>query len=132
MARRKRGSDPRQVAGFLADIVKNARLTWRLFTDQRVSPWLKAILPATLFYLISPIDLFPDLMLGLGQLDDIAIILLAIKFFIDLCPKEVVQQHRDELSSVPGAYRHVHDEEEAREPSYIDASYQVLNDTEGT
>jgi len=54
---------------------------------------LKLIPPAVLLYLLSPIDLFPDAVLGLGQLDDIAVLMLGIKLFIELCPSEVVREH---------------------------------------
>ncbi|MFQ6059542.1 MAG: YkvA family protein [Anaerolineae bacterium] len=127
MARQKRTPNPKETAGILAEIIKNARLTWRLLRDGRISPWLKAIPFATLLYLLSPIDLAPDPILGLGQLDDIAIILLGIKLFIDLCPEEIVRQHLMEMTSVAGSYRVVTREEPAQERpgGYIEIPYVV-------
>jgi len=125
----KRTSDPKKTAGILADIIKNARLTWRLLRDDRVLPWLKAIPLATLLYVLSPLDLVPDPILGLGQLDDLAIILLGIKLFIELCPEEIVRQHLMELTSVAGSYRVVDREEAAEEPpGYIEATYTVKDE----
>jgi uncharacterized membrane protein YkvA (DUF1232 family) len=46
------------------------------------------------------IDLVPDALLGLGQLDDLAVILLGVKAFIDLCPPEIVKEHLAEIVSV--------------------------------
>jgi len=81
------------VISWLQEVVRQLRLAWRLFRDHRV-PWgLKLIPPATLLYLLSPVDILPDLALGLGQLDDIAVILLGIKLFIELAPVDVVREH---------------------------------------
>jgi uncharacterized membrane protein YkvA (DUF1232 family) len=132
MTIQKRASDPKETAGILADIIKNARLTWRLLRDDRVLPWLKAIPFAALLYVLSPIDLAPDPILGLGQLDDLAIVLLGVKLFIDLCPEEIVRQHLMELASMAGSYRVVDREEPAgEEPSaYIEAAYAVKDEPE--
>ena len=113
-------------AGVLAEIIKNAKLAWRLMVDPRVSPWLKAIPPATLLYLLFPIDFLPDPVLGLGQLDDIAVILLGVKLFIELCPQEIVRQHLRQMSSIPGSYRVVDEEP----PASIEVPYRVIEKEE--
>jgi len=132
MARQGRPSNVGETAGILASIIKNARLVWRLLRDPAVSTWLKMIPPATLLYLLFPIDFLPDPVLGLGQLDDIAIILLGVKLFIELCPQDIVRHHLREMSSVSGSYRVV-DEEPSQEPSsssYIEAPYRVIEEGE--
>ena len=113
-------------AGVLAEIIKNAKLAWRLMVDPRVSPWLKAIPPATLLYLLFPIDFLPDPVLGLGQLDDIAVILLGVKLFIELCPQEIVRQHLRQMSSIPGSYRVVDEEP----PASIEVPYRIVKEEE--
>ena len=113
-------------AGVLAEIIKNAKLAWRLMVDPRVSPWLKAIPPATLLYLLFPIDFLPDPVLGLGQLDDIAVILLGVKLFIELCPQEIVRQHLRQMSSIPGSYRVVDEEP----PASIEVPYRIVGEDE--
>lgn len=75
------------------ELVRQLRLAWRLFKDRRVPWFIKLIPPAALIYILSPVDIIPDLGLGLGQLDDIAILLLSLKLFIELAPAEVVQEH---------------------------------------
>jgi len=132
MAKQGKASDLGETAGILASIIKNARLVWRLLRDPDVSSWLKMIPPATLLYLLFPIDFLPDPILGLGQLDDIAVILLGVKLFIELCPQEVVRHHLREMGSVSGSYRVV-DEEPSQEPSpsaYIEAPYRVIGEDE--
>jgi len=83
--------------GFLSDVIRQARLAWRLLLDPRVPLWLKMIVPASLVYLISPIDFIPDVIPGLGQLDDLAVIVIGVKLFIELCPPEIVREHWQEL-----------------------------------
>jgi len=74
------------------------RLTWRLFRDPRVAPRLKMAVPALgALYLLSPIDLIPDLFVGLGQLDDLGILglafLLTTQILQRLAPPGVVAEH---------------------------------------
>jgi uncharacterized membrane protein YkvA (DUF1232 family) len=76
-------------------IVDQFRLTWRLLTDPRVPLSLKVLIPAlAALYTFSPIDIIPDFLLGLGQLDDLGIILAALALFARLAPKAVVEEHR--------------------------------------
>ena len=69
------------------------KLFSRLVKDSRVGLTEKLVLVGILAYVISPIDLVPDFILGLGQLDDLMVIFLGLKLFLRLCPKEVVQEH---------------------------------------
>jgi uncharacterized membrane protein YkvA (DUF1232 family) len=75
----------------------NLRLAWKLLTDRRVDMVAKIIPLLGLIYVVSPIDILPDLIPVLGQLDDVAIILLAVRFFINMCPPEVVAGYRAQL-----------------------------------
>jgi uncharacterized membrane protein YkvA (DUF1232 family) len=132
MARQGSASDLSDKAGILASIVKNARLVWRLLRDPGVPASLKMIPPATLLYLLFPFDFLPDLALGLGQLDDIAIILLGLKLFVELCPQDIVRHHLREMSSVSGSYRVVDEEspQESQPSGYIEASHHVVEEGE--
>jgi uncharacterized membrane protein YkvA (DUF1232 family) len=69
------------------------RLYWRLFRDPRVSIWPKAMLIAALAYVALPFDLIPDAIPGIGQIDDLVIVLAAARWFIAWCPADVVQEH---------------------------------------
>lgn len=122
MSENKRLRDPGETAGFLSEILKQGRLIWRLLADRRVSIWPKLIIPATVAYIVSPIDLLSDLFLGVGQLDDIAVLLIGLKVFVELCPREIVQEHLDELSSViSGSYRVVAEQTEQEQASQAQA-----------
>ncbi len=86
--------------GMVRDFVLRVKLILRLIRDRRVSPWLKIIPIAGLAYLISPLDLIPDIALPIiGELDDAAILWLTNAVFIELCPPEVVDEHVKALTA---------------------------------
>jgi uncharacterized membrane protein YkvA (DUF1232 family) len=92
-------SNPQSKTGVLTEIVRNLQLTWHLLTDRRVGLPLKLIIPGLMLgYMIFPADLLPDFIPVLGQVDDLALLALAIKLFIDLSPKEIVREYRGEAS----------------------------------
>ncbi len=88
-----------QKTGLIAYLLRNLRLAWNLLLDNRVPLLTKLIIPGlVLLYVLSPIDIIPDFIPGLGQLDDLAVIVLAVKLFIELSPHEVVQEHLRRLT----------------------------------
>lgn len=92
--------------GIIRDFVLRVKLILRLMGDKRVSPWLKIIPVAGLAYLVSPIDLIPDIVLPvIGELDDAAVLWLTNYLFVELCPPEVVAEHVKALSSNASTHR---------------------------
>lgn len=89
----ERAKDP----GFWQEVWEQARLIWRLVQDPEVPLYLKLIPLAAVVYLISPIDLLPDMALGLGQLDDFGVILLGVRAFMQLTPAHIIEKHRAAL-----------------------------------
>ncbi len=75
------------------------KLFFRLAVDARVSLAPKVLLIGMLTYVILPADLLPDFLLGVGQLDDLAVILAGAKIFLHLCPAEVVQEHVEAIAT---------------------------------
>ncbi|MFN8379410.1 MAG: DUF1232 domain-containing protein, partial [Anaerolineae bacterium] len=73
-------------------------LIWKLLWDRRVPIYAKLAFALPLIYLISPIDIIPDLLIGLGQLDDLALVVAGMKMLEMLSPADVVAEHREELS----------------------------------
>jgi len=97
-------STMQQQNGAVAEILERGRLVWRLMQDERVPTWLKVGVPLVVaLYFLSPVDLIPDFILGLGQLDDIGVILLGMALFIRLAPQLVVDEHRHRLNQQTGA-----------------------------
>ena len=126
MSKSSSSSDLEDTAGFLGGLVRQARLAWRLLRDGRVPGWVKVIPAIGLVYLLSPIDLIPDWVLpGLGQMDDIALVLLALKMFVDLSPPGIVSEHIDNLS---GAGKRTRPTDAAPDGPTIDATYSLLDE----
>jgi uncharacterized membrane protein YkvA (DUF1232 family) len=49
-------------------------------------------------YLVSPIDFLPAIVTGpLGLLDDLTVLILGLNWFIQVAPREIVQEHMAEL-----------------------------------
>jgi uncharacterized membrane protein YkvA (DUF1232 family) len=80
--------------GLLQTLLSQARLAARLMREPRVSMLTKAMLVGAGAYLISPLDFVPDVLPVLGQLDDLAVVLIALRTFIGLCPESAVAHHR--------------------------------------
>lgn len=75
------------------------RLYWRLFRDRRVSIWPKALLLVSLLYLVSPVDIIPDLIPFVGEIDDLVLLIVVCRLFMYMCPREVVQEHVREIDA---------------------------------
>lgn len=58
--------------------LRELRLLRRLLLDERVPLWQKAIPVAAALYLVSPLDLIPDVLPVIGQLDDLAVLLALV------------------------------------------------------
>jgi uncharacterized membrane protein YkvA (DUF1232 family) len=75
------------------------KLYWRLFKDHRVPLRAKAILIAAALYVLSPLDVIPLIFSPLfGALDDLGVIFLAARWFLSLCPPDVVEERVREIS----------------------------------
>lgn len=108
---------------FWSELWYSLRMAWRLLRDPRVSPWIKVLIPAlAVGYLLLPVDVAPDFLPLLGQLDDLAVLALVARLLIELSPAAVVSEHeRDLRKSAASA--------EAPSPSdVVDASYRVIDD----
>jgi uncharacterized membrane protein YkvA (DUF1232 family) len=70
------------------NLLRDVVATWRLLWDPSVPGLLKMALPfLALLYWISPIDLLP-----LVPLDDIAVMLVAVRLFVALAPRDSVNR----------------------------------------
>ena len=83
----------RRVVQLVTHLPSFVKLFSRLAKDSRVALGPKLLLAGILTYLIFPIDLLPDFLVGLGQVDDLLVLFLGLRLFLRLCPKAVVQEH---------------------------------------
>jgi uncharacterized membrane protein YkvA (DUF1232 family) len=74
-----RREDARALAGFIPDC---AVLVSRLARDRRISRARRALLLVVLGYLSLPVDLVPDFLPGIGQLDDAVLLGLALRLVV--------------------------------------------------
>lgn len=71
------------------------RLLWRLGRDPRVPARSKAILLVLGGYLVVPVDVIPDFVPGLGQVDDLVVVAFALDHMLNRVPADIVRQHWD-------------------------------------
>lgn len=89
----------RRSPSFWFQLIRPMRIAWRLFFDRRVSILPKILPLFTLAYIISPLDFVPDVILGLGQLDDLSLFLFSVYAFIAICPHDIVEEIRRDLDN---------------------------------
>lgn len=78
----------------LRAIVNQFRLTWALLRDPRVPFWAKLVPFLGILYVVSPIDIIPDVLIGIGQLDDLGVIIASLKLFETLTDSSLVAAYR--------------------------------------
>ena len=91
----ERSGKTNELMAWLREFFSQFGLAWRLFWDERVPFGTKVVPLLTLFYLLMPLDLVPDAFLGVGQMDDLVILLVGLRVFISLCPLELVDEHKN-------------------------------------
>ena len=84
-----RREDARALAGFIPDCVV---LVGRLARDSRISRPRRLMLFVVLAYLALPIDLVPDFLPGLGQLDDAVLLAVALRLLVHGGGTELVRE----------------------------------------
>lgn len=90
MSRSRARRTLRELALFLPHFVV---LLKRLMTDPRVPLRSKLVFGGMVIYLVSPIDLIPDFVPGLGQLDDVVVAVLALHSILNRVDASVVTEH---------------------------------------
>ena len=67
----------------------DARQLWVALRHPASPGWLKLGTALIALYLFSPIDLLPDFILGLGLVDDLVLVPLAIRWLLKRLPPEI-------------------------------------------
>jgi len=84
---------PSELMRFVGHLPSFAKLFVRLLRDSRVSAWPKLLLMAAIVYAISPFDFLVDFMPLLGQMDDVAVLGLVFRSFIQMIPRPLIDEH---------------------------------------
>ena len=91
----------RNSPGFWLNLLNSFRIAWKLLWDRRVPMSTKLVPFLMVLYILSPIDFLPDVIPGLGQLDDLALFLIGVQVFIALSPRDIVERIRAEINGAP-------------------------------
>ena len=111
----------------LTRLVGNLVLAGRLLFDRRVGGLAKLIPLLIAIYILSPVDLIPDLFVPIGIVDDLTALLIGLQLFILCAPADVVAE-----------YRHRSDRASRQEtpkadaPQIIEGEYIVRDDRDKT
>lgn len=71
---------------------RDGRLLWHALRHPDAPRWLKPAVAGVLLYAISPIDLIPDVVVGLGIVDDLVLIPLAVSVILKRLPPHILRQ----------------------------------------
>ena len=104
-----------RVRSILLEVPRHGKLAYCLLRDRRVPRAPKVALLGALGLIVSPLDL-PNWIPVVGELDMLALGILAVKVFVEACPDELVREHEmamqqgasrfdDDLGGVTGAAR---------------------------
>jgi uncharacterized membrane protein YkvA (DUF1232 family) len=84
----------------LWSVVKgDARMLWFALQHPQAPGWLKIGTAAIVLYVISPIDLIPDVLPVVGIVDDLVIVPLAIRWLLGRLPAGLRAEVSDRASS---------------------------------
>lgn len=67
----------------------DARRLWYALGHPEAPGWLKAGAAAIVLYLLSPIDLIPDMLPIVGVLDDLILVPMALRWLLSRLPAEI-------------------------------------------
>jgi uncharacterized membrane protein YkvA (DUF1232 family) len=80
----------RELVFALPDI---AKLLWHVVRDKRVSPLVRGGLVGVAAYLALPVDIVPDWIPVLGQLDDVMLLTLGVRTLLRRVPEKILREH---------------------------------------
>ncbi len=110
---------PTSLKEYVLLVPRLARLVWKLSRDPRVPARTKATMFVLAGYLLSPIDLIPDPIPGVGHVDDLVILAFALDQILNRVPDEVVREHWDGDEDVLEVVRHILDIATAYVPGWL-------------
>src|SRR3954453_12023893 len=77
----------------------DARRLWFALRHPAAPGWLKVGTALIVLYVVSPIDLIPDVLPVIGVVDDLILVPLAIRFLLSRLPREIAEAARRSASA---------------------------------
>jgi uncharacterized membrane protein YkvA (DUF1232 family) len=78
--------------------VSYARLALRLLREPEVPRLAKALPVLGLAYVVLPLDIVPDVLPLIGQIDDLSVVWLILTLFLKVCPVRALDFHRTAIA----------------------------------
>lgn len=116
--------------GFWREMWQQARLVYYLLRDPEVPFYLKLLPFTAVIYLLFPFDLLTDFAPVLGQLDDITVLLVGAKIFIELAPPHVVARHMEAIRIQDGYGTASTATDDLADSIIIDGEHEVVVENE--
>ncbi|AOY91323.1 hypothetical protein BKK79_05435 [Cupriavidus sp. USMAA2-4] len=82
----------KRFSALLTLVRRDGRLLWHALRHPDAPAWLRPATAGLVLYALSPIDLIPDFIAGLGLVDDVVLIPLAVHFMLKRLPPHVLRQ----------------------------------------
>jgi uncharacterized membrane protein YkvA (DUF1232 family) len=78
---------------FIQRAIADVKLAYWLMRQPDVSLLYKLVPIVAVLYVLAPIDVIPDLVPVLGQVDDAAFVMLGVRLFLHLAPPAVIGRY---------------------------------------
>ncbi len=91
--RAPRAGAKRPVMGSIAELPNFLKLLYGLITDNRVNALDKIVVAGAIAYILLPVDVIPDFIPFLGEVDDVFLLILALQRLIANAGRAVVQTY---------------------------------------
>lgn len=85
--------DRETIKQLIRDLPRFVKLLWSLYRDPRVSVLDKGLVLATIAYIVVPMDLIPDFLPVLGQIDDVYLLALALDRLLNNAGIDLLLEH---------------------------------------
>lgn len=83
----------RTIMGTISDLPNFLRLLYGLITDKRVQSLDKLVVAGAIAYILLPVDIVPDFIPFIGEVDDVFLLILALQRLIANAGRAVVQTY---------------------------------------
>ena len=80
---------------FIGSTIEDVKLAFWLMRQPDVAITTKIVPLLITLYVLSPLDLIPDFIPILGQLDDVAFLALGVKLMLRLAPPHVIKRYEE-------------------------------------